>query len=116
MMRMTPKTSVRPEAISAYAPPVRTPSAAASMTSVVKAGRRGPSWPVGLRVLRPGHGDRRRVDRHGPAGLPLDEERFTGRAAGAVEGHRALDGVVRAVVERVDQLRVVEAVDAPGRL
>src|SRR5215471_8582649 len=111
MIRMTPKISVRPDAISAYMPPVSTPRTAASRTRSISPER---SLPVRLRVLGPGDRDRRRVDGHRLAALPLHQERRAVRLPGPVERHRALDRLVRARVQLRDELRVVDAVGAAG--
>src|SRR3982074_2916357 len=119
MIRMTPKISVRPDAIRAYTPPVNTPSMAASNARPLMLGlspHQVDSLPVRLWILRLRHGDRRRVDRHRLAVLPLDQERGAVRLTGGVEAHRALDGLEGARVQRADQLAVVDAADPSGRL
>src|SRR5487761_284534 len=116
MMRMTPKISVRPDAISAYTPPVRTPSTAASRTSVMTATAQRSRK---LRVLLPGvlgvfglsGGHAGRVDEDRVAVLPLfdKDSRATLRPAHRVEAHRALDRLICPSVEGVDQFLVVDA-------
>src|SRR5437660_12184790 len=102
MIRITPKISVRPDAIRAYMPPVRTPRTAASRTRLPFIGPVDASRPGGLRVLRLGHRRRCRIHRQRAAALPLDEERLAGWPADRVEGHGALHRPVASVVEGVD--------------
>src|ERR1700683_5564113 len=114
MIRITPKINVSPEAISAYTPPVRMPKTTASRTRVT-----GPSWSPGeggLGVLRLRNCGGRWIHRDRYAGLPLDEEACAARLAEGIEGHRALDGLVRTAVQGVDERRVGNTVRLLRRL
>src|SRR5665213_3570025 len=117
-MSMTPKMRLRPAAMSAYTPPVSTPSTIAWTRSVSDTRSRpyaraspATSLPGGLRIdrlhvaLRP---DRDRWDLH--AVLPLERRRLQrGVHANRVELHRALHAVERDVAVQVgDDLLVVE--------
>src|SRR2546423_4352421 len=101
---MTPKTSVRPLAINAYTPPVRTPRMQAWTTmctsSLLAPGR--------LRCERRVQRDVLRVDGQQLAVHPFDEQVASLRLADRVPAQHALDRRPAAAVQRVDDLAVVE--------
>src|SRR3989337_2779335 len=111
--RITPKISVRPEASSAYTPPVRMPSAAAWRSSepdgtVAPTCRGPPGSPGGLRVDRV-RGHRRFVGRqddlHGPA-LPLEDHMRALWLPALVERERPDHGVEFVLANVVAQGRL----------
>src|SRR5579862_6585166 len=129
MMSMTPKIRLRPAAMSAYTPPVSTPSVIAwrSSLSDKRSRLRRSSAPGRRQALPPRRlredgglvalrADRERRDEH--ALLPLERRRLQRRVlALGVELHRALDAVQRdAAVQVGDDLRIVESVRRLHRL
>src|SRR5918992_3158797 len=118
---ITPKISVRPDASSAYTPPIRSPSIRAWRNSVT--GRLQPGGgllsaarrvPAGEDLVSRGRLLGQNDLRH-PA-LPLAHEELALRAAGVVPGQRSEDGVDLVLAQPVGQLDLALALDRADRV
>src|ERR671914_601789 len=118
---ITPKISVRPDASSAYTPPIRSPSIRAWRNSVT--GRLQPGGgllsaarrvPAGEDLVSRGRLLGQNDLRH--AALPLAHEELALRAAGVVPGQRSEDGVDLVLAQPVGQLDLALALDRADRV
>src|SRR5215212_4612970 len=125
MMFITPKMSVRPEASSAYTPPINRPRISAWRNSVTGCPWRlstRPDLPLSAALGAPLRDDlvaRGRLlgqDDLGHAALPLTDQELALRAAHVVPGERTQDGVDLVVPEPVGELALPVALDRPDRL
>src|SRR5512141_3060514 len=111
MTRITPNPSARPLAIRAYTPPVRRPRMQAWMKTCIGRGSLVLLAPGGLRGERLRNRHVRWEHRQQLALDPLDEQVVAVRRPVRVPGQVALDRRPRALVERGDDLLVVDRAD-----